>query len=206
MRWMVVAAMVAYSMGGILPAVTRADEAPSMIDMSESAPGVAVSAIPSPPPVVEVLKLDDPVARAHSAKKQRLAKKKQSSTLMLTRTERRQMALLVVAGKAGEITGHIYDPDDNSQGGLEQLDLHRFFSRPRLADEARDEAGDGFADVDGLAPEIRLRLLFARLKAVEAHALSQVAAGDDEPLSDTVRQRLQAARQKAVAAHQRKFA
>lgn len=202
MRWMMVAAVVAFSMVGVLPAETRADEAKSMIDMSEAAPGVAVSAIPSPPPVIEVLKLEDPVARASSAKKLRLAKKKASPTLMLTRTERRQMALLVVDGKAGEGPGHMYSPDDNSQGGLDQLDLHRFFSRPRVV----DEAGDDLAEVDSLSPHVRLRLLMARLKAVEAHAISQAVDNDDAPLPESVHLRLQQARLKAVEAHQRKFA
>lgn len=205
MRSMMFAAMVACSILGIPAAVAWADEAPSVIDMSETAPGVVVSAIPAPPPVIEMLKLDDPVARARSAKKLRLAKKKPLPTLMLTRTERRQMALLVVAGKAGESPGRIYVPDDNSQGGLDQLDLHRFFSRPRLVDEAGDEANDGLADADGLAPELRLRLLFARLKAVEAYALKQAAAGDDLPLPDAVSRRLREARLQALAAHQRKF-
>lgn len=199
MRWMVVAAVVAWSAVGTSAAM--AEEAQSVIDMSEAAPGVIVSAIPSPPTVVEVLKFDDPVARARSAKKLRLAKKAPSPTLMLTRTERRQMELLVVSGKSGEPQGQIYYPDDSSQGGLDQLDLHRFFSRPRLV----DEAGDDRAETDGLSPNVRLRLLMARLKAVEAHAINQLADADDEPLSESVRDRLKEARLKAVQAHQRKF-
>lgn len=201
MRWMVVAAVVACSAVGIGASAAMAEEALSVIDTSEAAPGVIVSAIPSPPSVVEVLKLDDPVTRARSAKKLRLAKNRSAPALMLTRTERRQMELLVVSGKAGEPQGHIYNPDDSSQGGLDQLDLHRSFSRPRLAGETSDDQ----QDVEGLSPNIRLRLLIARLKAVEAHAMNQVA-DTDEPLPETVRLRLQEARMKAVEVHRRKFA
>jgi len=42
------------------------------------------------------------------------------------------------------------------------------------------------------------------MKAVEAHALSQVADTDDD-LSDTIKLRLTNARMKAVQAHQKKF-
>lgn len=201
MRWMLFAAVVAGSAVGMGASAAIAEEAQSVIDMSEAAPGVIVSAIPSPAAVVEVLKLDDPVARAHAAKKLRLAKKKTSPIMMLSRTERRQMALLVVDGKAGEPQGQSYIPDDNYQGGLEQLDLHRSFNRPRVVDEPIDDR----EDVAGLSSHVRLRLLMARLKAVEMHALNQVADSDDEPLPEAVRLRLQAARMKAVEAHQRKF-
>ena len=46
--------------------------------------------------------------------------------------------------------------------------------------------------------------MLARLKAVEAHALSQVP-DTDEALPDSVLLRLKEARLKAVEAHQRKF-
>lgn len=200
MRWVLLAAVVAFSVGGHCAAETAGDEAVSVIDMSETAQGVIVSAIPSPAPVVEVLRGEDPVARARSAKKLRLAKKKPLPSLMLTRVERRQMALLAVTGKSDEPQGHIYNPDDSYQGGPDELVLHRSFSRPRVVDESSD-GGDDFQE---LSAHVRLRLLIARLKAVEVHALSQLPDGD-EPLAESVLQRLQEARMKAVQAHQKKF-
>ena len=55
-----------------------------------------------------------------------------------------------------------------------------------------------------LSDTARVRLLMARLKALETLALSQVE-DDGEALPDTVAQRLAAARLKAVEAHQNKF-
>lgn len=200
MRWMLLAAVVAFSVGGNCAAETAGDEAVSVIDMSEAAQGVIVSAIPSPAPVVEVLRLEDPVARARSAKKLRLAKKKPLPSLMLTRVERRQMALLALTGKSDEPQGQIYNPDDSYQGGPDELVLHRSFSRPRVVDEPADERDDA----QDLSAHVRLRLMIARFKAVEAHALNQVPDGD-EALSESVLRRLQEARMKAVQAHQKKF-
>lgn len=200
MRWMLVAAVLAFSVGGHCAAETVGDEAKSAIDMTEAGQGVVVSAIPAPAPVIEVLTLEDPVARARSAKKLRLAKKKPLPSLMLTRVERRQMALLAITGKSDEPQGQIYNPDDSYQGGPDELVLHRSFSRPRVVDESNDER----EDFQELSAQVRLRLLIARLKAVEAHALNQVPEGD-EALSESVLQRLQEARMKAVQAHQKKF-
>ncbi|MBS1141231.1 MAG: hypothetical protein H6R13_2684 [Proteobacteria bacterium] len=200
MRWWLFAAVLAFSSANIHASETVSDEAPSVVDMSVAAQGVTVSAIPSPTPVMEVLKLDDPVARARSAKKVRLAKKKASPAMMMTRTERLQVALLISSGKAGEYLGHTYDHDENSQGNLDELDLHRSFSRPRVVDESNLDQ----ADADELPGHVRLRLLFARLKAVEAHALNQVQ-DTGEPLPESVMQRLKEARLKAVQAHQQKF-
>ncbi|PKO36690.1 MAG: hypothetical protein CVU33_17045 [Betaproteobacteria bacterium HGW-Betaproteobacteria-6] len=119
---------------------------------------------------------------------------------MLTRTERRQVALLTSSGKSGEARAFSYDPNENYQGSLEDLDLHRSFSRPKVVDEPNANE----AEADDLPGHIRLRLMLARLKAVEAHALNQ-AADNDEVLSDSVLLRLKDARLKAVEAHQRKF-
>jgi hypothetical protein len=200
MRWAFVAASVAFLSVNVHASETVSDEAASVVDMSVAAQGVTISAIPMPAPVIEVLKLDDPVARARAAKKLRLAKAKPSPTMMLTRTERRQVALLVVPKQPDEPAGHTYDQDDNYQGHPDELVLHRSFSRPRLVDEpANDET-----ESDTVPAHIGLRLMLARLKAVETHALSQVA-DNDEPLSDSVLLRLKEARLKAVQMHQQKF-
>lgn len=200
MRKCLVAAVLAYSTAGICAAET-VSEAPSIVDMSEAAQGVAISAIPTPPRAIEVLTLEES-DRLRAIKKARLAKKKASTVQMLSRTERRQVALLVAANQpSGELPGLSYDPHDGYQGGVDDLDLHRSFSRPRVVDEPAAEQ----ADADEVPDHIRLRLMLARLKAVEAHALSQVQ-DDGEALPDSVLARLKEARLKAVAAHQRKFA
>jgi hypothetical protein len=92
--------------------------------------------------------------------------------------------------------------DENNESGYDELVLQRFYSRPKLASEPDTE--DEGADTDDLSETVKLRLMFARLKAVEAHALAQVAdPGDDLP--EAIRQRLANARELAVVAHRRKF-
>lgn len=200
MRWILVAALAAFSSVGAFASETVSEDLPSIIDASEMAPGVIVSAIPVPAPVIEVLKPSDPIARAKSARKQ-LAKKKPAPTMMLSRTERRQLQVLVTGTQTGTSSERSYDQKDDSQGSLGELDFHRSYSRPRVVAEviAADD------DSQGLSEHVRFRLLMARLKAVEAHALNQVQ-DDGEALSESVQLRLKQARLKAVAAHQQKFA
>lgn len=200
MRWMLVAALVALSPVPVSASDPIPDYSLSVVDVSEAAPGVTISAIPAPFPVIEVLKLDAPGASLRSAKKQRLAKKKTTAIMMLSRTERRQLELLSSSTKAAGPTGHSYNRNEDFQSGLDELDFHRSYSRPKLIAESFDNADDS----PGLSPEIRLRLLISRLKAVEAHALNQVK-DNGEALPEGVRQRLQEARMKAVRAHQEKF-
>lgn len=198
-RWLV-AAVLAYSTVGFCASETVSD-APSIVDMSEAAQGVAISAIPAPPRAIEVLTLEES-DRMRAARKARIAAKKKASTvLMLSRTERRQVAILAANTQtSGEPQSHVYDQDDNSQGNIDDLDLHRSFSRPRVVDEPDGDK----ADADEVPGHIRVRLMMARLKAVEAHALNQVT-DDGEALPDSVMARLKEARLKAVEAHQRKF-
>lgn len=200
MRWILVAALAAFSSVGVFASETVSEDLPSIIDASEMAPGVIVSAIPVPAPVIEVLKPSDPIARAKSARKQ-LAKKKPAPTMMLSRTERRQLQVLVTGTQTGTSSERSYDQKDDSQGSLGELDFHRSYSRPRVVAEviAADD------DSQGLSEHVRFRLLMARLKAVEAHALNQVQ-DDGEALPESVQLRLKQARLKAVAAHQQKFA
>lgn len=195
MRWLLVAALVAFSSVNVHAADAESEEARSLVDASEAAPGVTVSAILTLPPVVEVVKLE-----IRSAKKQRLAKKKVSPTIMLTRTERRQVALLA-ATTSGSLQSHTYNPNEEYEVGIDELVLHRSFSRPKVVADPDDDENDALA----VSEEIGLRLLMARLKAVEAHVLNQVA-DTDEALPESVQSRLAEARLKAVAAHQKKFA
>lgn len=200
MRWLLAAAVVALSSPTIYASETGIDESPSLIDGSEVAPGVIVSAIPSPPLVIQVLKREGPVARLHSGKKLRLSKKKALPTLMLTRTERRQVQLLVAHKKSNGHQSQSYNQNDESQTGLDELDLHRSYSRPKVAADSNDEE----ADTQALSGYVRLRLLIARLKAAEAPVLNQVP-NTDEVLPESVLRRLRDARMKAVQAHQKRF-
>jgi hypothetical protein len=82
--------------------------------------------------------------------------------------------------------------------------MHRSFSRPKVV-----KVDDPDADDDPLITDhVRLRLLMARQRAVEAHALATAAkqaADQDDSLSDGVKLRLFMARMAAVQAHQKKF-
>lgn len=200
MRWMLVAALVAFSPVPVYAMDTTTDESQSLVDVSEAAPGVTISAIPAPIPVLEILKLGDPVARARSAKKKRLAKGKAAATMILTRTERRQLTLLSSSTKTAGNPGHSYNQNGDFQSGLGELDFHRSYSRPKLIADSFDIEDD----VLEFSPEAKLRLMISRLKAAGAHALNQ-ATDTGEALPESVRLRLQAARMKAVRAHQEKF-
>lgn len=200
MRWILVAALVAFSPVPVSASDSIIDELRSVVDDSEAVPGVTISAIPAPVPVIEILKLDDPVARIRSAKKQRLAKKKAAATMMLTRTERRQLELMSSSAKTVGNPGHSYNRNDDFQSGLDELDFHRSYSRPRVIADSFDINDDAYEP----SPEVRLRLLISRLKTVESHALNQ-AKDNGEALPESIQLRLQEARMKAVRAHQEKF-
>lgn len=203
MRWLMVAAVFAFSAVEVGASEQVSDEAASVVDMSVAAQGVTISAVPMQPRAIKVLTLEES-DRLRAAKKARIeariAKKKAATVLMLSRTERRQVALLSASTHTGEPQIFTYDPNDNYQGGLDELDLHRSFNRPKVVDDASNDE----ADRDEVPGHIRVRLMVARLKAVEAHALSQVP-DTDEALPDSVLLRLKEARLKAVEAHQRKF-
>ena len=132
------------------------------------------------------------------------AEKHVAAKSMLSRAAREQIALYKTAAQIDDPTRHIATDDDDDDPGLDDLDLHRSFSRPRVAAEKFSFDDDGSA----LPAHIRLRLLMARTKAVDAHILNQAAktaAASDEPLSDTVKLRLFMARNRAMAAYHKKF-
>ena len=206
-------ALVAEAVSGDMPAATLSPitgEAPAPLLEAAAIPlpesGVIITPVPMPASVIEVLQ---PVGRATKlrlGKRPRLAKQK-PFPIRLSRTERHQFALLASAAarSSGEVSASLrrFLHDENNETGYDELVLQRFYSRPRVASEPSDD--EESADTDDLSVAVKLRLLLARLKAVEAHALAQVTdPGDDLP--DAIRQRLAAARQMAVAAHRRKFA
>ncbi len=130
------------------------------------------------------------------------AKKHAAARSMLSRSARGQIALYRSAAQTDDPTRQIASDDDDDDPGLDDLDLHRSFSRPKLAGETFDVDDDKLA----LPAHIQLRLLMARAKAVDAHVLNQAAAGvSDEALSDSVKLRLFVARSRAMAAYHKKF-
>jgi len=122
---------------------------------------VTVTPIPPPASVTE-FRADLP-----RAKKLKVAKKKSIPKAMLSRTERYQMALLAPMAKGGDPSLIDAVNDEDAGSGIADLDLHRSFSRPKLA-EAEDQDKDDVDDED-LSDTIKLRLFLARMKAVQAH-------------------------------------
>jgi hypothetical protein len=136
--------------------------------------GVVVSAIPAPTLVLEMDLRNAaemrPVKIAKVARKLKRAKETPPVKSMLSRTERHQMALMVAAkpqlkGKESALVRLFHDEDAGS--GPEDVDLHRFFSRPRVA-EIAESALDDDSEKE-LSDAIKLRLLIARSRAVQAH-------------------------------------
>ncbi|NJD25943.1 MAG: hypothetical protein FIB06_11125 [Betaproteobacteria bacterium] len=160
---------------------------------------VVVTPIPMPAPVTQLLNSPNP-AKLVAARKAKVAKVKVFPKSMLSRSEQRQIALLAQSPRLADWKWRKQFQDEDGQGVDDDLAFHRSFSRPRLADESDDQDFDGAA----LPGEVRLRLLLARMKAVEAHLLASVPdTGDDLPAG--VGERLRAARERAVAAHQSRF-
>lgn len=220
MRGLIVAAIVAFAspswalvaeaVSGDLAAAAAAPPASEPVSFLETTAtplpetGVVITPVPMPASVIEVLKPIGKTPKLRSLKKPALAKQKPFPPILLSRTERHQLALLVASTETGNTALRRYLlHDENNESGYDELVLQRFYSRPRLASEPEGEDQD--ANTDDLSETVRLRLLFARLKAVEAHVLAQVD-DDGEDLPASVRQRLAEAREKAVAAHRRKFA
>lgn len=163
--------------------------------------GVVVSPIPMPGGVIEVLKPLGRTVKHRLARKVVPAKKQPFPALMLSRTERYQLALLSHRREADR-PAHNHANDENEPGGFDDLVLHRSYSRPRLAADGQGDESD--LDLPPISDHARLRLFLARMKALEAYALAQVDdSGEDLPASVTAR--LAEARQKAVRAHQQKF-
>jgi hypothetical protein len=164
-------------------------------------PTVVVTPIPMPAQVTEL----SATAMRPAKKPKLVATNSVPAKSMLSRTERHQVALLAGKPKGDASLLHDLANDDEDTPGIDDLDLHRSFARPRLAKLADQDQDD---EIHGLSASVKLRLLLARMKAVEVHEMVWAAdAGHaDEALSDTVQRRLSEARMKAVQAHRDRFA
>ncbi len=202
-------ALVAEAVSGNLAGALGSPVANEPVSFPEAAAipldtGVVITPVPMPASVIEVLKPIGKAPKLRAVKKSHLTKQKTFPPILLSRTERHQLALLVASTETGNAAlRRFLLHDENNDSSYDELVLQRFYSRPKLASDPEEEDDDG-PDVADLSETIKLRLMFARLRAVEAHALAQVADADDD-LPDTVRQRLANARELAVAAHRRKF-
>ena len=200
----IVAALAALSSFSVVASEPVADEAPIAVEVVAPATdgNIVVTPIPMPPSVIELATTAKPVVKLRSAKGSKLAKNRPLPKMMLSRTERHQMALLAPKPKNGEQAVPRRLDGQNGETGYDELALHGPYSRPRLVSESEDD--EDTADAVQLSGPIKLRLFIARMKAVEAHALAQVADTDDD-LSDTIKLRLANARMIAVQAHRKRF-
>lgn len=203
-RWLAIAAIAALSSLGVNaaePVAVEAAAAEAVVALAPQDP--VVTPIPMPAQVTVLIENLNTGSKLKPARKVKVAKPQTLPKSMLSRTERHQMAILAAAPKAD--SGFLRDLFDDEDGGsgAEDIDLHRSFSRPQVA-----KALDADADDEALAvsPETSIRLLLARMKAVEARVLAEAADRmNDQLLSDAVMRRLHLARTKAVEAHQKKF-
>lgn len=186
---------------------TTADIQPevALVQPSYAEALVTIAPVPMPAMVIELANYAPKAAGLRQAKKVTAAKVAQVKS-MLSRSAREQVALASASAKPDYLAQLTASDDEDADTGIDELDLHRSFSQPKVA-KVSDQADDG-EDVIDLPNHIKIRLLMARTKAVEAHILNQVGrAADfaDDDLSDSVKLRLSVARARALKAHSEKF-
>lgn len=167
-----------------------------------------VSPVPlEAPPAALALVLPSELGNAPQFKptdKPRIVRKAKLKKSMLSRSARNQMALLAVKPPTGTTFSLDIFGNQDGEHGIDDIDLHRSFSRPQVAKRFGQDDGAAFE----ISEHAKLRLFLARQKAVEAFKLTRAADaehGQDEIFTDTVKIRLSLARMKAVQAHQKKF-
>ena len=187
---------------------TTADVQPeeALLQPSYAEALVTIAPVPMPATVIELARYSPKSTGLGQAKKVKAAKVARAAKSMLSRSAREQIALASTSSKPNNRDRLNADDDEDDDTGLDELDLHRSFSQPKVA-KAPDLADEDDTVID-LPEHIKLRLLMARTKAVDAYILSQAgkaSAAADEDLSDTVKLRLYIARARAVKAHGEKY-
>ncbi len=187
---------------------TTADVQPENMTAQESYADVLVTigAVPVPAPVIELASYSPKKNGLGQTKKVKAAKVAIAKS-MLSRSARQQIAIASTSSKPDDKARLLASENEDAGTGFDMLDLHRSFSQPRVAKVA-DQADDDDESVSDLPDHIKLRLLMARTKAVEAHILNQVGKASDAEeteLSDTVKLRLYLARARAVKVHSEKY-
>ena len=167
---------------------------------------VTIAAIPMPAQVVELARYLPRKNGLGQSKKVKAAKVAIAKS-MLSRSARQQIAIASTSSKPDDKARLLASENEDAGTGFDMLDLHRSFSQPRVAKLA-DQADEDDESLSNLPEHIKLRLLMARTKAVEAHILNQVGKASDAEeteLSDTVKLRLYLARARAVKVHSEKY-
>lgn len=165
---------------------------------------VTIAPVPMPARVIELARYSPKHTSIGQGKKVKAAKVARVRS-MLSRSAREQMALANTSSRPDGRERLNASDNEGADSGLDELDLHRSFSQPKVAKTIKELDDDS---ADDLPVHIKLRLLMARTKAVEAHILNQVgkeAEADNTELSDSVKLRLSAARARAMQAHSEKF-
>jgi hypothetical protein len=167
---------------------------------------VTIAPVPMPGAVLELSSYSPHSTSLRQAKKVKAAKVARAKSMM-SRSAREQMALSRTVTKTSDRELLDVSDDEDDDFGVNDQDLHRSFSQPKVAKTPNQTDDDDNAVID-LPDHIKLRLLIARTKAVDAYILSQAAKASgtaDEDLSDMVKLRLLMARTRAVKAHSDKF-
>lgn len=170
MRWLVVATSLAFAALNInaaepLVADDQSVEAAGSVALID--PAVVVTPIPMPALVVELPSNANSAPKLRPIKRVKVDKKPTLPPSMLSRTERQQMALLAARPKNGELVlRDTADDEGDDTPSVADLNLHRFFHRPKVANAAGD---DEFGDDADIPDSVKLRLFLARAKAVAAH-------------------------------------
>ena len=160
--------------------------------------------VPMPARVIELARYSPKHTGIGQGKKVKAAKVARVRSMM-SRSAREQMALANTSSRPDGRERLNASDNEGADSGLDELDLHRSFSQPKVAKTIKELDDDS---ADDLPVHIKLRLLMARTKAVEAHILNQVGKASDAEeteLSDTVKLRLYLARARAVKVHSEKY-
>ena len=116
--WWVVACAALFSLNVHAADLLSADEMVSFVDAANTPADVTITPVPMPDQVTELLAPVNPAAELRAAKKAKLAKKKVFPQILLSRTERHQVALLVAANKTnGRLNRQFTGPDERTAGG-----------------------------------------------------------------------------------------
>lgn len=201
-RWIAIALVAALVSGAgsaaepEVTAVPAAEVVTTVIDYAQTARAasdIAKVAVPSSVPQITPQKVA------------KLEKKGTIKKSMLSRSARSQMSLLSTKAMPELAASFKFIDDGDDDEGADDLDLHRSFSRPKLA--GADDQDDEQIAHPAVSETVKLRLFLARMKAVEAHKMASAAADEhaSADVSDAVKLRLLIARTKAVQAHERKF-
>ena len=188
--------------------VTTADTEPQagLAQSSYTEALVTIAPVPMPAMVIELARYLPQSTSFRQAKRVKAAKVARAKS-MLSRSARKQIALARASVKPDGRARLSASENEDAGSAIDGLDLHQFFRQPKVA-KASDQADDDDEAVIGLSDHVKIRLLMARTKAVEAYILSQVGKASgraDEELSDTAKIRLYIARARAVKVHSEKY-